>query len=185
MRWFWKKQIFSLLHNESGGVLEGVEGTFISSSSRGGQTIILTESQIAGLSLTDRLLLDFLVPMPQISDPAIVCAENIAISSLFHNIPVPPSLNTVGRAPPDKGKYTFSFDRERKLAGTLAFLAHIKDGADHIPAVCIEEDPNSASLNVILAVNKAKAHDGDEVIRRIQQGFDGIFTILGRLPVGE
>lgn len=83
--------------------------------------------------------------MPQTSDPAIVCAENIAISSLFHSIPVPPSSNTVDHAPPDKGQYTFSFERERKLAGTLAFLAHIKDDADHIPAVCIEEDPDSAS----------------------------------------
>ncbi|KAE8389609.1 hypothetical protein BDV23DRAFT_184213 [Aspergillus alliaceus] len=119
--------------------------------------------------------------MPQNSDLAIVCAENIASLSLLHSVPVPPISNPVGPAPPDKGQYTLSFDRERKLAGTLAFLAHVKDDAEHIPAVCIEEDPDSASLNVILAINKAKAYDGDDVIRRVQQGFDEIFTVLARL----
>ncbi|KAF7587603.1 hypothetical protein BBP40_007002 [Aspergillus hancockii] len=65
-------------------------------------------------------------------------------------------------------------------AGTLAFLAHVKDDAEHIPAVCIEKDPDSVSLNVILAISKAKAYNGDDVIRRIQQGFDKILTVLAK-----
>ncbi|KAE8406232.1 hypothetical protein BDV37DRAFT_270133 [Aspergillus pseudonomiae] len=123
--------------------------------------------------------------MPQTSDPAIVCAENIATLSLFHSIPVPPISNKVGLAPPDNEPYSLSFGRERKLAGTLAFLAHIKDDAEHIPAVCIEEDLDSFALNVILAVNKAKAHDGDDVIHRVQQGFEGIFKVLARISSDE
>ena len=123
--------------------------------------------------------------MPQTSDPAIVCAENIATLSLFHSIPVPPISNKVGLAPPDNEPYSLSFGRERKLAGTLAFLAHIKDDAEHIPAVCIEEDLDSFALNVILAVNKAKAHDGDDVIHRVQQGFEGIFKVLARISSGK
>ncbi|KNG82401.1 hypothetical protein ANOM_009422 [Aspergillus nomiae NRRL 13137] len=119
--------------------------------------------------------------MPQTCDPAIVCAENIATLSLFHSIPVPPISNKVGLAPPDNEPYSLSFGRERKLAGTLAFLAHIKDDAEHIPAVCIEEDLDSCALNVILAVNKAKVHDGDGVIHRVQQGFEGIFKVLARI----
>ncbi|PLB47584.1 hypothetical protein P170DRAFT_409773 [Aspergillus steynii IBT 23096] len=109
----------------------------------------------------------------------IKCAENIAITSLFHNIPLPPSSNFLDRLSEDQ--YSFSFDQERRVAGTLAFLAHIRGNADYIPAVCIEEDPAKGSLNVILAINKTKFSDGDDVLRCAQQGFDEVFTLLARV----
>ncbi|PKX96418.1 nucleic acid/nucleotide deaminase domain-containing protein [Aspergillus novofumigatus IBT 16806] len=117
--------------------------------------------------------------MPRISNPAIKCAEDIAIASLFHNIPVPPSSNVIHGI--SSGQYVLSLDQERKLAGALAFLAHNREGAEHIPAVCIGEDSATGSLNVIFAVNKANHSDGNNVLHSIQQGFDEIFALLTRV----
>ena len=94
---------------------------------------------------------------------AVACAENIALLYLLHSVPAPPSHNPIDSLPIRQNGYTLSFLRERSLAGTLAFLSNLKDGPDHIPAVCIEEGPDSAFLNVLLAVNKAKPGDGKEV----------------------
>ncbi|KAL5333678.1 hypothetical protein BJX70DRAFT_380326 [Aspergillus crustosus] len=116
--------------------------------------------------------------MPASSDFKIVCAENIAISYLLRNIPAPPSTNRTDCLPASKRRSTLSFDTERKLAGTLAFIAHSKDDVDHIPALCLEEDPESGILKVILAVNKASYNDGEDAICRIKQGFEHIFAIL-------
>ncbi|KAF4231767.1 hypothetical protein CNMCM6457_005066 [Aspergillus fumigatiaffinis] len=80
-----------------------------------------------------------------------------------------------------EGQYVLSLDQERKLAGTLAFLAHNREGAEHIPAVCIGEDSATGSLNVIFAVNKAKYSDGNDVLLSIQQGFDEVFALLARV----
>ncbi|KAF4205058.1 hypothetical protein CNMCM8927_006572 [Aspergillus lentulus] len=118
--------------------------------------------------------------MPRVSNPAIKCAEGIAIASLFHNIPVPPSSNVMHRI--SEGQHVLSLDQERKLSGTLAFLAHNQEGAEHIPAVCIGEDSAAGFLNVIFAVNKAKYSDGNDVLHSIQQGFDEIFALLARVP---
>ncbi|GFF64624.1 hypothetical protein IFM47457_00753 [Aspergillus lentulus] len=81
-----------------------------------------------------------------------------------------------------EGQHVLSLDQERKLSGTLAFLAHNQEGAEHIPAVCIGEDSAAGFLNVIFAVNKAKYSDGNDVLHSIQQGFDEIFALLARVP---
>ncbi|OJD18822.1 hypothetical protein AJ78_01154 [Emergomyces pasteurianus Ep9510] len=122
--------------------------------------------------------------MPSSSDPTIVCAEIIGISSLLHTIPVPPSRNRIDCLLPSETHYTLPFDAERKLAGTLAFLAYSKDDIDHIPAICLEEDPDLGALKVIFAVNKANSEDGSEAIRLIEHGFDGIFAILAGMAIG-
>ena len=82
-------------------------------------------------------------------------------------------------------QHVLSLDQERKLSGTLAFLAHNQEGPEHIPAVCIGEDSATGSLNVIFAVNKAKYSDGNDVLHSIQQGFDEIFALLARVPTGK
>ncbi|GAQ08746.1 hypothetical protein ALT_6067 [Aspergillus lentulus] len=79
-------------------------------------------------------------------------------------------------------QHVLSLDQERKLSGTLAFLAHNQEGPEHIPAVCIGEDSATGSLNVIFAVNEAKYSDGNDVLHSIQQGFDEIFALLARVP---
>ncbi|KAL4877426.1 hypothetical protein BJY04DRAFT_222175 [Aspergillus karnatakaensis] len=111
-------------------------------------------------------------------DPIITCAENIAISSLLHSIPVAPSRNNPEYLPTHQRLYILPIDTERKLAGTLAFLAHRKNEPNHIPAVCLEEEPDSETLKVILAVNKASKEDGNNSILCIMQGFESIFAIL-------
>ncbi|OGM39209.1 hypothetical protein ABOM_012229 [Aspergillus bombycis] len=116
--------------------------------------------------------------MSTISDIKIVCAENIAISYLLRNVPAPPSRNRTHCQTVSGRRSTLSFDTERKLASTLAFIAHSKDDVEHIPALCLEEDTDSGSLNVIFAVNKASYNDGEDTIRYIKQGFERIFAIL-------
>lgn len=123
--------------------------------------------------------------MPATSNPIIVCAENIAMSSLLRSIPVPPSRNSIDCLAVFKRHYTLSFDTEHKLTGTLAFIAYSKDDVDHIPALCLEEDPESGTLNVKVAVNKASYNDGEEAICRIKQGFERIFAILATVSAGE
>ncbi|KAH3341625.1 hypothetical protein KXW81_004623 [Aspergillus fumigatus] len=121
--------------------------------------------------------------MSRASNPAIKCAEDIAIALLFHNVPAPPSSNSMHRI--SEGQYVLSLDQERKLAGTLAFLAHNREGAEYVPAVCIGEDSATGSLNVIFAVNKANYSDGNNVLRSIQKSFDEIFALLARVSTGR
>jgi hypothetical protein len=116
---------------------------------------------------------------------AITCAENIALLHLLHSVPVPPSHNPVDRFPIQRKGYTLSFERERSLTGTLAFLSNLKDGPDHIPAVCVQENPKSAFLNVLLAVNKSKPSDGKQVLQNIKLEFERIFALLSRVPDGK
>ncbi|KAL4941953.1 hypothetical protein BDV06DRAFT_235741 [Aspergillus oleicola] len=118
--------------------------------------------------------------MPRASDPAIICAEYIALSSLFHSIPVAPSLNA--ESPVSTREHTLSLQQEHDLAKTLAFLAHIQGDAEYVPAVCLQEDKGKGSLNVLFAVNKAKLSDGDDVLHSVQKGFDEIFELLSRVP---
>ncbi|KAL2802209.1 hypothetical protein BJX63DRAFT_426236 [Aspergillus granulosus] len=115
------------------------------------------------------------------NDIRIVCAENIAISHLLRNVPAPPSSNRTHCPPALRRRSTLSFDTERKLAGALAFITHSKDDAEHIPALCLEENPESGILNVIFAVNKASYNDGEDAIRCIKQGFQRIFAILATI----
>ncbi|KAL4907216.1 hypothetical protein BDW74DRAFT_148753 [Aspergillus multicolor] len=115
---------------------------------------------------------------------SIVCAENIALSSLFHSIPVAPTRNGPSSLPPPKANYTLPFDTERRLAGTLAFLAQSKDDVDHIPAVCLEET-EAGTLNVIVAVNKATHTNGEGALLRIEKGFESIFAVLAGGFVGS
>ncbi|KAL2815405.1 hypothetical protein BDW59DRAFT_166810 [Aspergillus cavernicola] len=123
--------------------------------------------------------------MPATSDPIIICAENVAISFLLRKIPAPPSCNGTDCLPAYTRHHTLSFDTECKLADTLAFLAHSKDDVDHIPALCLEEDPDSGILNVIFAVNKANYNDGENAIFRIKQGFESVFAILASISSGS
>ena len=117
--------------------------------------------------------------------PAITCAENIALLSLLHTVPTPPSQNPNDSLQTSHRAYTLSFGRERSLTSTLAFLSNIKDDPNHIPAVCVEEDPNSAFLSVLLAVNKSRRHDGRQVLQALKQGFERIFAVLSQLLHSE
>jgi hypothetical protein len=117
--------------------------------------------------------------------PEIARAESIALLHLLHPVPALPSRNSINSEQIRLGCYTLSFETELRLAGTLAFLSSITDDPDYIPALCVEEDPQSASLNVLLSVNKANQNDGNEVLQPIKQGFEQIFAVLSRLLDSE
>lgn len=124
-------------------------------------------------------------------DPAITCAEDIALFSLLHSVPnsvplqsvpFPPLSNTLELLPVRCHKaYALSLHRERGLASTLAFLAQTEDYPDHIPAVCVEQCTNSTNLNILFAVNKSRWDDGDSILHDLRQGFDKIFSVLARV----
>ncbi|KAF5846132.1 hypothetical protein GGP41_008635 [Bipolaris sorokiniana] len=110
--------------------------------------------------------------------PAVICAENIALLYLLHSVPVPPSCNEIKKSPFRQGGYSLSFVRERDLASTLAFLSNTEDDPNHIPALCVEENPELVSLNVVVAVNKKNGEDGNKALQNIKQSLEKIFTIL-------
>ncbi|CRG89280.1 hypothetical protein PISL3812_06316 [Talaromyces islandicus] len=112
----------------------------------------------------------------------IIDAENIALFFLLHDVPVKPSTNKASNTLnlPETGcpNYNLSFDTERRLVDTLAFLSSIKDDRNHIPAICIGEDLDENSLNVYIAVNKCHLNDGSGLLQNIKQQFDKVFSIL-------
>jgi hypothetical protein len=125
-----------------------------------------------------------MAPNPPLA-PEISRAENIALLYLLHSVPTLPSANPVDSQPIRQNGYTLPFPRERRLTGTLAFLSSINDDPNHIPAVCVEEDPQSATLSVLLAVNRRSSDGGKQVLRKLKQGFERVFAPLSRLSEGE
>ncbi|KAL6171565.1 hypothetical protein ACJQWK_02578 [Exserohilum turcicum] len=116
--------------------------------------------------------------------PAVICAENIALLYLLHSVPVPPSCNEIKKPPSRQGGYSSSFVQERDLASTLAFLSYTEDDPNHIPALCVEENPKLMSLDVVVAVNKKNEADGNEALQNIEQNLEKIFTILSEISQG-
>ncbi|KAI2614966.1 hypothetical protein GGR54DRAFT_312779 [Hypoxylon sp. NC1633] len=112
--------------------------------------------------------------------PAILCSEGVATLHLLHPIPAQPSSNPVTNVQSRAAGYTLSFEKERYLAGTLAFLAYPKDDNNRIPAVCVEEAPNSKYLNILLAINKAGGDEGRQALEELKNGFEKIFSHLAR-----
>lgn len=119
------------------------------------------------------------------SQPAVHCVENIALLELLHSVSYQPSRNEVSISKATEGNYTLSLEQERKLTGTLAFLANIKDGRDHIPAICIREDDIKGLIEVVVAVNKQSANDGNEVLQDLKQGYERLFTLLHSVSSGQ
>lgn len=115
--------------------------------------------------------------------PAVICAENISLLYLLHSVPVPPSRNEISQSPIRQGNYSLSFTRERILASTLAFLSS-RNNPNHVTALCIEDNPELASLNVVLAVNWTRWEDGNEVLQDLKQSLEKIFAILSEISEG-
>lgn len=121
--------------------------------------------------------------------PAIICAENVAALHVLHSrpsqrhaVPSQPSPNPITiDHQPRPADYTLPFEKERSLAGTLAFLAYAKEDNNYIPAVCIEENPIGMGLNILLAVNRGTENDGRGVLEELKQHFEEIFSILARM----
>ena len=115
--------------------------------------------------------------------PAVICAENISLYSLLHSVPAPPSSNRTNYTLPHQ--YHLPVDKELGLSHTLAFLAKIKEGPQHIPAVCVIERQESSNLDVLLAVNRRSSQHGNDLIYKIKRGFENIFAILACVSNGK
>lgn len=116
---------------------------------------------------------------------AIGCAENVAVLSLlYRETSNSPFINGVACRKSHGIGYTLPLDKERDLASTLAFLARVNDEFKTIPAVCVEEVPGDGGLNVLLAVNKANADCGKQVLANLERGFAKIFGFLSQANGG-
>lgn len=118
--------------------------------------------------------------------PAVRCAHNVALLELLN--PRPKSL-TVSPQPDftqqeDEGR-TLSLRQERELATNLAFLAGVSGCPDHIMGVCIEELPNIRGCQVMVSINKCQPSDGDDILKKVEKGFQQIFRRLRKLSTGK
>ncbi|KAI0808687.1 hypothetical protein GGR55DRAFT_650408 [Xylaria sp. FL0064] len=110
---------------------------------------------------------------------SVKCTENIALLHLLHPVPAQPSSNPVTNIQSKGVGYSLPFNDERKLVNTLAFLAHIEDNPDHIPAVCLQETPQNGGLSVLLAVNrKGLSMNWKKYATEIKAGFEKITAAL-------
>lgn len=112
-------------------------------------------------------------------------AECISLLYLLHDVPSPPSLNTVSKKSAHRSGYTLPFEREQRLTSTLAFLTSNKDAPNHVPAACIEECASSTQLDVLVAVNKKGPMDGNGTLQNIKRDLETVFRVLSRIPDGE
>jgi hypothetical protein len=118
-------------------------------------------------------------------DPRLLCAENIALLSLLHSVPRLPSRNPLQTIPKDRKVYTLSIAEEQRLVEALAFLSNDSEDVNHIPVLCVQENQESLSLSVLIAVNQNDKQDGDQALSRMSEGFRTVFAVLARVEKGD
>jgi hypothetical protein len=116
---------------------------------------------------------------------AIVCAENISFLYLLHSVPTLPVRNALETLKTCAQGYVLSLAEECRLVESLAFLANDSDDVNHIPALCIQQDPASSSVTVLLAVNCDRWQAGAQSLQRLKSGFESIFRVLADGGQGE
>jgi hypothetical protein len=116
---------------------------------------------------------------------AIDCAENISFLYLLHSVPTLPFRNALEKLKTCAQGYALSLAEECRLLESLAFLANDSDDVNHIPALCIQQDPGTSSVNVLLAVNCAQWQAGAQSLQRLKFGFESIFMVLADGGQGE
>ena len=110
--------------------------------------------------------------------------QNIAILHLLCKIPTAPSSSQPSdQISSSDGRYILSFDEEKKLCHSLAFISGSKVGSESISAVCIWQ--NKTYLDVLVAVNRNSSEDGRNVISVMGKGFDRIFEVMSQQPQGK
>lgn len=123
---------------------------------------------------------------PQELPPPVRSAQNIALLELLD--PRPPSFTSSFQYDSTNQNHrgrNLSRKEERELATNMAFLAGVSECPEHVMAVCIEELPSTRGCRVMLAINKRLPSDGNEILERVQRGFEKIFGRLGALSVGK
>ncbi|KAL5116060.1 hypothetical protein ACEQ8H_006072 [Pleosporales sp. CAS-2024a] len=114
-------------------------------------------------------------------EPAIICAENVALLSVLHSVPNQPLRNAFNTSKQHTKDYILSFQDELTLTESLAYLANDADNVNHIPAVCIEQHAETSSLNILLAVNRLNEQSGKHSLQRLKKGFEEVFATLANV----
>ncbi|KAI0394491.1 hypothetical protein F5Y17DRAFT_427566 [Xylariaceae sp. FL0594] len=117
------------------------------------------------------------------SQHVFTCAEQIGFLHVLHDVPTQPAKSPIHETLITGTAHTLSFREERRLAGMLAFLAHLDGDVNHIPAVCLQERVDDSSLKLLLAVNKGSHTDGRAELAKLKKGFEGISNILRTVDV--
>lgn len=119
--------------------------------------------------------------------PAVRCAHNIALLELLDPRPeiLASNLQPDSRKLEDEGR-VLSIRQERELATNLAFLAGVSNSPDHIMGVCIEELPGvTRSCQIMVSINQRRPSDGEEILKKVQKGFEQIFQRLSGISAGK
>ena len=95
--------------------------------------------------------------------------ENITLLWTLCEVPGHPKENRINGGL-NKGRQ-LSWDRERQLVDSFAFISASTDDVSRVMAVCIEEDPDKQGMTLRLASNT-----GD--LSHVIQGFNGIARSL-------
>jgi hypothetical protein len=117
-------------------------------------------------------------------DPMSQLAETTALLSLLKANPEKPKPNTQNIRRLSECSRQLSFDQEREICTSLAFLAGISDEPNHVMAVAVEEAQNPLGMQIRLSINKSKPTDGDKILEEVAKGFRRIFHILSRVANG-
>ena len=118
-------------------------------------------------------------------ESAILCAENISFLYLLHTVPTLPVRNPLETPKTCARGYVLSLEEECRLVESLAFLANDSDDVNHIPALCIQQNPATSSVNILMAVNCARWQAGAQSLQRLKSGFESIFMVLANGGPGE
>lgn len=119
--------------------------------------------------------------MANYSDQPEALAEAISLLHILHRIPAPPCINPATSTKVANGdEYSLPFAKEQELVNALAFLVG-NDDPNYVPALCVQEQPQAAGLNILLAVNQKDSKDADSLtaLNQIQQRFNPLLEFLG------
>lgn len=105
-------------------------------------------------------------------------AEGVALSFFFSRVPARATRNVLNPLPINQDAYLLPFEKERDLTEAFAFLAKTKDGFEHIPAVCVEQNLSGTELSIILAINKSTHTDGDRLLQTLKCNLEKICKVL-------
>ncbi|KAJ4420020.1 hypothetical protein N0V82_004592 [Gnomoniopsis sp. IMI 355080] len=114
---------------------------------------------------------------------AVACAEKIVLLELISQLPgLPPDIGSQSLPreadEDDANKRVLSFRQENEIVSTLAFLSGVSNDPNHITAVSLEELPAAGGCKVLLAINKLNPNSGQDVLEKVQRGFEQIFRRL-------
>lgn len=113
------------------------------------------------------------------------CTENAALLSTINEVPGGDVRNVLERDRNAKDGGFLTLEQELTLTTALARLSRVTKSPDHITAVCVEQKSEGPALIVRVAINKARPEDGQQMLGRVVEGFDGIFILLAKLSKGR